>query len=177
MTDAMRSNNREPQHSVTDATMPVDDGVEPARRLLNLARDQIAHHCLNVYVAQRSACVVLDLDIHGPAALDACRKIRARQNASDVTVILITALRSVEVFDAALLAGADEILLRPLTDTELIERVKDALMPLRYSGAELRRRCERLCQQRAQLERAQRAVGLAEPTTLISNRARSVPRG
>jgi len=75
---------------------------------------------------------------------------------------LLTAQRCVEAFDAALLAGADEILLKPLSDDELLERVEDALQPGRYSSAELRRRCERLCQQRAQLDaEATRCVSIA----------------
>jgi DNA-binding response OmpR family regulator len=115
-----------------------------------------------IYVQQRPVCVVLDLDIHGTAALDVCHKIRGQPEASDTTILLLTAQRSVECFDAALLAGADDILLKPLADAELIERVEGALNPARYTGEELRRRCERLCQQRAQLEaEATRCVSIA----------------
>ena len=132
----------------------VIDGAETACRLLRLARQQIAHRCLIVYIERRPACVVLDLDIHGAAALEACRTIRAQGDASDTTILLMTAQRSVEAFDAALLAGADDVLLKPLADAELIERVQEALRPVRYTGEELRRRCERLCQLRAELAAA-----------------------
>jgi len=129
----------------------VVDGAEPAFRLLRLARDQIAHRCLIIYVEQRAACVVLDLDIHGPSALEVCRGIRAQPDANDTTILLMTAQRSVSAFDAALLAGADDVLLKPMADAELLERVEEAFKPVRYTGAELRRRCERLRQQRAEL--------------------------
>lgn len=130
----------------------VVDGAEPACRLLRLARDQIAHRCLIIYVQQRPSCVVLDLDRYGNAALEVCRTICGQQDAGDTTILLLTAKRSVEAFDAALLAGADDILLKPVTDAELLERVEDALRPVRATSAELRRRCERLCQLRARLQ-------------------------
>ena len=130
----------------------VIDGAEPACRLLRSARDQLAQRCLIIYVQQRPSCVVMDLDVHGSAALEVCRIIRAEPDAIDATILWMTEHKTVGAFDAALLAGADEILLKPFPDAELIARVESALKPNGKSGSELRRRCERLCKQRALLE-------------------------
>jgi PleD family two-component response regulator len=134
------------------ASVLVVVGAAPACNLLRLARRQVAHRCLIVYVEQRLACVLIDLDIYGTAALEVCRRIRSLPEALDTIILLMSSQPCVETFDAALLAGADEILLKPLTTHELVARVECALSPNSHSGEELRRRCERLCQQRAELE-------------------------
>jgi PleD family two-component response regulator len=133
----------------------VIDGVGPACRLLRLARDQIARSCLIIFVQQQPRCVLLDLDIYGVEALEVCRTLRAMPETAETMILFMTAKQSVEAFDVALLAGADEILLKPLPDADLLARVEDALQPERHTAAQLRRRCERLCQQRAELERAE----------------------
>lgn len=134
------------------ASVLVVIGATPACTLLRFARQQVAHRCLIVYVEQRLACVLVDLDIYGEAALEVCRRIRALPEATDTIILLMSSLTSVEAFDAALLAGADEILLKPLPTDALVARVECALGPSSHSGPELRRRCEELCEQRAQLE-------------------------
>ena len=129
-------------------------GAPGALSLLRRALDQIARRCLIVYVQQRPSCVVMDLDALG-SAFDVCETIRASPEATDTIIMLMTAQRSVRMFDAALVAGADEILIKPVPNTELLARVEAALTQDIHSSPERRARCQRLREQRAALEAAE----------------------
>lgn len=82
-------------------------------------------------------CVLLDVRMPGMDGFTVCERIRALPGGADVPIIFLTALRDVETFDRALLAGADDFLTKPLRPTELVVRVQTALK-VRRLGAELR---------------------------------------
>lgn len=78
--------------------------------------------------AQRSPdCVLLDIKMPKVDGIAACRAIRALPGGQDVPVVFLTALRDVDTFDHALLAGGDDFMNKPYRTTELVVRVEAAL--------------------------------------------------
>jgi signal transduction histidine kinase len=57
----------------------------------------------------------------------ACRAIRALPDGERTPIVFLTALRDVDTFDAALRAGGDDFLTKPVRPTELALRVQGAL--------------------------------------------------
>jgi len=99
-------------------------------------------------------CVLLDVRMPGLDGFTVCKRIRALPGGADVPIVFLTALRDVDTFDEALLAGADDFLTKPVRPTELIVRVQAALR-LRRLGAELRDHYEVIRRQRDDLIRLQ----------------------
>lgn len=111
---------------------------------------------LAVFEASAVDCVLLDVRMPGQDGFSVCRALRALPAGADVPVLFLTALRDVETFDQAALAGGDDFLTKPVRPTELIARVRTALK-LRRTGVELRGSLDALKQQRDALQRAQLA--------------------
>jgi two-component system sensor histidine kinase/response regulator len=99
-------------------------------------------------------CVLLDVRMPGMNGFEVCTLIRELPFGADVPVIFLTALRDVETFDRALLAGGDDFLSKPVQPTELVVRVQAALKLRRLSG-ELRESYEVMRHQRDHLLRVQ----------------------
>ena len=72
-------------------------------------------------------CVLLDIKMPKMDGVEACRRIRALPGGRDVPVVFLTALRDVETFDRAQLAGGDDFMTKPYRPTELVVRVEAAL--------------------------------------------------
>ncbi len=72
-------------------------------------------------------CLLLDVRMAGMDGFAVCRTIRSRPGGSDTPVVFLTALRDVDTFDAALRAGGDDFLTKPVRPTELVLRVQAAL--------------------------------------------------
>jgi two-component system sensor histidine kinase/response regulator len=106
------------------------------------------------FAASSPDCVLLDVRMPGIDGFSACRQIRALPGGAEVPVIFLTALRDVDTFDQALLAGGDDFLTKPVRPTELIVRVQTALK-LRKVQAELREHYDLLKRQRDDLQRVQ----------------------
>lgn len=73
------------------------------------------------FAAVTPAVVIVEVLISGGAGLDLCRHFRTRP---DVAVIAVSAA---EVRDAAIAAGADAFLLKPLDPLQLVSTVRDLL--------------------------------------------------
>jgi two-component system, sensor histidine kinase and response regulator len=99
-------------------------------------------------------CVLLDVRMPGLDGFAVCERIRALPGGKDVPIVFLTALRDVDTFDRALLAGADDFLTKPVRPTELIVRVQSCLK-LRRMGVELREHYELIRRQRDDLMRLQ----------------------
>lgn len=106
------------------------------------------------FTASSPDCVLLDVRMPGTDGFTACRQIRALPGGAEVPVIFLTALRDVDTFDRALLAGGDDFVTKPVRPTELIVRVQTALK-LRKAQAELREHYDLLKRQRDDLLRVQ----------------------
>jgi len=72
-------------------------------------------------------CVILDVRMPGMDGLEACRRLRALPGGQGVPVLFLTALRDVDTFDAALAAGGDDFLTKPIQPAELVLRVQAAV--------------------------------------------------
>src|SRR5688572_12256250 len=72
-------------------------------------------------------CVLLDVRMPGMDGFEVCSRLRALPAGPDTPVIFLTALRDVDTFDAALRAGGDDFLTKPVRPTELVLRVQAAL--------------------------------------------------
>ena len=73
------------------------------------------------FTATRPAVVVVEVLISGGAGLDLCRYFREQAS------VAIVAVSSVEVMDAAIDAGADAFLRKPLDPLQLVSTVRDLL--------------------------------------------------
>lgn len=73
------------------------------------------------FAAARPAVVIVEMLISGGAGLELCRYFRKRAE------VAIVAVSAVEVMDAALDAGADAFLRKPLDPRQLVSTVRDLL--------------------------------------------------
>jgi signal transduction histidine kinase len=92
---------------------------------------------LRAFAAQPADCVLLDVRMPGMNGFEVCTKLRALPNGADTPIVFLTAQRDVDTFDAALRAGGDDFLTKPVRPTELVLRVQAALR-LRRLNAENR---------------------------------------
>src|SRR5690242_8166145 len=76
-------------------------------------------------VSNRSPeCVLLDIKMPKMDGVTACKEIRALPGGQDVPVVFLTALRDVDTFDRAQLAGGDDFMTKPYRPNELVGRVE-----------------------------------------------------
>jgi len=73
------------------------------------------------FVAARPAVVVVEVLISGGAGLELCRHFRAQ---AEVAIVVVSAI---EAMDAAIDAGADAFLRKPLDPLQLVSTVRDLL--------------------------------------------------
>jgi signal transduction histidine kinase len=109
---------------------------------------------IRVFEQHRPDCILLDVRMPGMDGFAVCAAIRALVGGADTPILFLTALRDLETFDRALLAGCDDFLTKPFRPTELITRVQAALK-LRRVSAELREHYELVRKQRDDLMRLQ----------------------
>lgn len=88
---------------------------------------------------QREApdCVLLDIRMPGMDGLTACQRIRELPGGASTPIVFLTAARDVDTFDAALRAGGDDFLTKPLIPTNLVLRLQAALKLRRLSESNL----------------------------------------
>jgi signal transduction histidine kinase len=99
-------------------------------------------------------CIILDVRMPEVDGFTVCKKIRALPGGEATPVLFFTALRDVETFDRALVAGGDDFLTKPVRPTELVVRVQAALK-LRRMRTELHEHYDLLKRQRDDLMRLQ----------------------
>ncbi|HEV8247173.1 MAG TPA: response regulator [Polyangiaceae bacterium] len=109
---------------------------------------------LAVFAKRQPDCVLLDVRMPGMDGFAVCARIRQLPEGSDVPVVFLTALRDVDTFDAALRAGGDDFLTKPVRPTELLLRVQAALK-VRRLNATNREYYETVRRQRDDLMRLQ----------------------
>lgn len=100
--------------------------------------------------------ILLDVvlpDLHG---MEVCRRLKLDPVTRDIPVIMITALRDAEARRAALRAGADDFLSKPLDETMLLARLR-SLLRVRETAQELQLR-----------DSTSRALGFAEQSAFFA---------
>lgn len=116
-------------------------------RLANGGAEAIA-----AFAADPPDCILLDVRMPGVDGFTACERIRAMPGGAETPILFLTALRDVDTFDRALLAGGDDFLSKPVRPSELVVRVQTALK-VRRLGLELREHYDLLKKQRDDLMR------------------------
>jgi adenylate cyclase len=82
---------------------------------------------LEVLAAERPDLVLLDVMMPGMSGYDVCRKIRADPAHAMLPVVLVTALDPAQERAKGLDAGADDFLSKPVSQAELLARVRSLL--------------------------------------------------
>ena len=120
----------------------VDDNAENRALALATLEDEYrvitavnGEEALRAVAAERPDCVLLDVRMPGMNGFEVCTKIRALAGREQTPVVFLTALRDVETFDAALRAGGDDFLTKPVRPTELVLRVQAALRISRLNAS------------------------------------------
>jgi signal transduction histidine kinase len=90
---------------------------------------------LALFESERPDCVLLDVKMPGMDGPETCRRLRALPGGKEVPVVFLTASRDVDTFEAALTAGGDDFLTKPVQTTELVLRVQAALRMRRLDVA------------------------------------------
>jgi two-component system sensor histidine kinase/response regulator len=109
---------------------------------------------LEAFSKRGFACVLLDVRMPGLDGFEVCRRMRDMPGGKETPIVFLTALRDLDTFDAALAAGGDDFLTKPLRPAELLVRVRAAL-ELRRLGLENRGYYETIREQRDAMMRLQ----------------------
>jgi DNA-binding response OmpR family regulator len=104
------------------------------------------------------ALVLLDILMPKIDGFETCRRLRGLPGGADTPIVFLTALCDLGTHQAALEAGADDFLTKPINRTELLLRVR-SLLRIRHLTRDLAATFERLRDQADVLEgaRARRA--------------------
>ena len=89
-------------------------------RAFSSAQEFLASDCVN-----RSRCLILDIAMPGMNGLDLQRELRLR--GQKIPIIFITAQADAALRARAFQGGAAGFLLKPFSDTALLESIEDAL--------------------------------------------------
>jgi signal transduction histidine kinase len=111
--------DNEHNRALANATL-VDEGYE-------VVMAENGEQGVAAFQAHHPDCVLLDVRMPGMDGFAACQAIRALPEGARTPVVFLTALRDVDTFDAALRAGGDDFLTKPVRPTELALRVQAAL--------------------------------------------------
>lgn len=101
----------------------------------------------------RPDLILLDMGMSDLSGLEVCRRLKADRATSEIPVVIVTSKGDTEAKLAALKAGADEFMSKPLDDMGLLARIR-SLLRARGIAAELALR-----------EGTTQALGFAEPAS------------
>jgi len=87
----------------------------------------------------RPDLIILDAVLRPHGGADLCHKLKSNPHTRDIPIIVVTSLHDRQTRLAALDAGADEFLTKPLDELSLLARVR-SLLRARATSEELRRR-------------------------------------
>lgn len=82
---------------------------------------------LRCFEQQVPDCVLLDVRMPGMDGPETCKRLRVLPGGKDVPIVFLTASRDVDTFEAALAAGGDDFVTKPVQPTEMVLRVQAAV--------------------------------------------------
>lgn len=109
---------------------------------------------IDAFARESFDCVLLDVRMPGMDGFEVCRVLRRMPRGEGTSILFLTALRDIDTFEAAHLAGGDDFLTKPLSPAELVVRVRTALQ-LRRIDAENRDLAQTIRDQRDAMMRLQ----------------------
>jgi DNA-binding response OmpR family regulator len=109
----------------------------------------------------RHSLVLLDIEMPELDGLEACRRIRAAENARETFIIIVTGRDRAADLEAVLAAGADDYVTKPTTGQHLVARLRIAQR--RMDDDRARRSAE------AELRHARWYAGIGEATIAIQH--------
>lgn len=130
--------------------MVVDDDESVRLRVRDLAEadgcrvEEAAsgEECLRLVALRRPDLVILDLMMPGMSGVEVCARLRADQATREIPIIVLSAADRDQALPAALEAGAEDYLPKPVPASELRAKVRNILWLNRYHA--LRRERDRL---------------------------------
>ena len=81
--------------------------------------------------------VLLDILLPKTSGLNVLRRLRAQERTRDLPVVMMTALASDKDVKRGGLLGADDYIVKPLVEQDLLERVRQALRKRRAASPDL----------------------------------------
>jgi two-component system sensor histidine kinase/response regulator len=96
---------------------------------------QTGEEALRAFAERRPDCILLDAKMPGMDGPETCRRLRALPGGQEVPIVFLTASRDVDTFEAALAAGGDDFVTKPVQPTEMVLRVQAALKVRRLDAA------------------------------------------
>ncbi|MDY7231379.1 response regulator [Hyalangium rubrum] len=129
---------RRPERS---RVLVVDDNPESLRGLRQaLSGQQVEVLCLEdpyrlveALAEHRPDLLLLDVELPGPSGFDLCRIARSMPEWQQLPILLLTSRQGTEFRVAALEAGADDYLAKPVLKEELVARMRSRLERVRLS--------------------------------------------
>jgi signal transduction histidine kinase len=137
--------------------------LEPAHQVLATAD---AEQALELAPGFDPDLIICDLWLPGMSGSDLCRAVRELPALAEVPFILITGVPDPENRVAGFEAGADDYLVKPLRERELLARVASLLR--------LRRANQALAARSAELQRANEALWAAQDQLVLTGKLASV---
>lgn len=129
---------------------------------------------LNGENGERVDLILMDIIMPQMNGIEACSHIKSHEHLKDIPVIMITAKTEVKVLEAAFNAGAMDFISKPLNETELMARIRSALV-LKQETDRRKTREDELLKVTRLLEEANqklRAQNYLDGLTGIANRRR-----
>jgi len=105
---------------------------------------------LELALSQEVAAAILDVQMPGMDGIEMCRRLKAESSSAHVPVILVTAHKSdPELRIRGLSAGADEFISKPISNAEMVAKIK-VMLRIKRAEDELREANAALARQVAQ---------------------------
>lgn len=84
--------------------------------------------CLNILETEEPSAIIIDWEMPGMTGIEVIRQIRANPTTNKIPIIMATGkMTSVENFETAFLAGANDYVRKPFNKTEIIARIKSLI--------------------------------------------------
>lgn len=117
--------------------------------------------------------ILMDVQMPELDGIEACRRIKMINRLRDVQVIMVTGVAETDCLATAFAAGASDYLTKPVNRTELLVRLRSALLLKSVMDGRLRlaKRLRRLTRKLARANRKLRRLSYVDGLTGIANRA------
>lgn len=116
--------------------------------------------------------ILLDIVMPDMDGIEVCRRIRALEKYTDTPILMVTMREEAEVLQKAFIAGANDYIVKPVRELELLARMRSALQLKQEMGRRRQRELELLAvtEQLQQANAALQQLANTDPLTGVGNR-------